>query len=390
MKLKNLTLGFALLGLFSISQAQNQDTTSSQIIVDSALVDPNPVFVKCPPYYIVEPTDSIQTIEINLNQKAKNKSLLCGDELQYVSHFPQSLIDKSLYISDYTVKVDTFQNTIRVDYNLTSTPNKTSDSTLFILNKYLPSLTNFNSGIYPFGDTWYFTERYMIGDSVYTDNRINFQPYEPCISYTTQGDSLLIIRKRISSICPSTTIISKYHAALAQICYFDTPVENSPDFMLNVSIEDSVIYNKFVCMALGYRVVSDTFVVDSKFGYYGNSIFNLTVTELKKTQVWCVTAPCPMVDTYLEYDFGVVNLRQGIKTDIDKDKIGNGINVFPNPALDKLRIKGVNSISLTDLYGNISQFAGDGEFDISSLSSGIYSVSYWLNDQLYVEKLLKK
>jgi len=77
---------------------------------------------------------------------------------------------------------------------------------------------------------------------------------------------------------------------------------------------------------------------------------------------------------------------------LDNDR--NNINVYPNPASDKLFINGLTDIDITffDINGkeifNISK--ANGSIDISALPQGVYIVKFRSADKIIVKRVIKQ
>jgi hypothetical protein len=75
------------------------------------------------------------------------------------------------------------------------------------------------------------------------------------------------------------------------------------------------------------------------------------------------------------------------------NEIGSQITVYPNPTNDRFEVEAadVEKVIVTDLKGKqLLEFPGSEEYDISSLSAGIYMVAVQTQKGVFTEQIIKK
>ncbi|MDP1728483.1 MAG: two-component regulator propeller domain-containing protein [Bacteroidota bacterium] len=93
-------------------------------------------------------------------------------------------------------------------------------------------------------------------------------------------------------------------------------------------------------------------------------------------------------------NYGLVRFNPNA-TGTDEIKAGNNIEMYPNPATEKLSVNGINpnsTISIYNLNGQLvlSQELNGSEIDISQLVNGIYTAKITDNTGVYTQKLVKQ
>ena len=356
MKTKLISLAIALLSLASVSIAQNE----------------------------------IMPFNPNLKPVLQG-SLLCGDEVKRVSYVSDSLNDK--WHTDTKIMVDTLEGEIAIHIHFSSPlpyvkmiPVKT-DSVVSVLNPYLP--INIYQSINSNKVGWNLNEFFYL-DNVLVESRFfvnekdlqEINPFQNCYSVISECDKIKVLRKQRRAICPSYSVYTKYNITTKTYHTTDVPSSFSESFVV-LDVEDSIVNQPYTCLAIGNRVVVDTINVNTPLA----SNVDLKINEVVEHVVTCITIPCNPQKYKLNYYSEKFILPSCIKTGIENGHFTNEL-VYPNPATDKLFVKGATKITLTNVMGSKLSYLGDGEFNLNGLNSGLYLVTYEINGENYSTKIL--
>lgn len=341
-----------------------------------------------------EPSTSIVSI-----QPILHGSLLCGDEVKRITKVPSTLKDK--WFLNTKAEIDSNKRTIQLKYYF-KTPdgslpfvNPLRDTLITTLNEKLPK--NIDLHLNEAHLDWSFKEQYLLDDTLYNSNLISVididlylrkaNPFQKCFTIENTCGKLQVVRHEVRPICPSYGIYTKYGINLNKTVTYSEKL-GKKDTIYNtiaeLSFEDSIVQYAVVCLAVGNTIRRDTI----NFSNITDRTFNdFIIKEHNIQEVICVTTPCYPLEYNVVYSLGYVTLSTCLKTGIDKEDFVNEIP-YPNPATEKLYVKGVSSIILTDILGNKSKINGDGEFNIEGLKSGLYLLNYEINGENYSSKIL--
>jgi chitinase len=158
---------------------------------------------------------------------------------------------------------------------------------------------------------------------------------------------------------------------------------------------------------ISYCDIISTYTVtdaDDMVGSGANSIRYNGVTTIKSkttyalanasgVMIWQITEDCATTNSHSL----LLAISQTVTTAPVAAPISvNSINVFPNPAQDKIMIEGVNMeegdiVTLTDISGKVvfSQAWTSGSLDISQLNQGLYIVSIRSDKGVYTTRIQK-
>lgn len=364
MKTKLFSLAIALLSLAKLSMAQDAE----------------------PPTQITEVAPILEG------------SLLCGNEVKRISSVHKVLTDK--WYQNTITEIDTVNRKIFLRYNF-----KTPDASLPLVNPFRDTLiTTLNEKLPKNIDLhlneahldWSFKEQYLLDDTLYNSNLISVidfdfylrkaNPFQKCFTINNVCDKLQVVRHEVRPICPSYGVFTKYNISVAGSKYSVEGVDNVTYSRANaeLSFVDSIAQYAVVCLAVGNIIKTDTIdFVNLGFTHFESFKINEKVTHI----IYCVTTPCNPIIYNLVYNLGEVKLPSCIKTGIENDHFTNEV-VYPNPATEKLFVKGVSNITLIDVLGNKSTLKGNGEFDIDGFKSGLYLLNYEINGENYSTKIL--
>jgi len=158
---------------------------------------------------------------------------------------------------------------------------------------------------------------------------------------------------------------------------------------------------------INYCDIISTYTVtdaDDMVGSGANSIRYNGVTTIKSKatyalanasgiMIWQITEDCATTNSHSL----LLAISQVVTTTPVAAPVSvNSINVFPNPAQDRVTIEGVNLeegdvVTLTDLSGKVvlSQTLTSGSLDISQLNQGLYIVSVRSDNGVYTTRIQK-
>ncbi len=141
--------------------------------------------------------------------------------------------------------------------------------------------------------------------------------------------------------------------------------------------------------------------VGSGLGFYEYTMYNLPDWTGGFNDVLCVWYNDSIIfhnasQYRSDYDLSAFPRNYCTMEDITLTEISNthNINIFPNPAVDKIRIEYGESelafVGIFDILGNqIYVCIQNNELDLSALSSGIYCLKFVANGKIVVEKIIK-
>lgn len=326
-------------------------------------------------------------------------SLLCGDEVKRITSVPSTLKDK--WFVNTKAELDSNKRTIQLKYYF-KTPdgslpfvNPLRDTLITTLNEKLPK--NIDLHLNEALLDWSFKEQYLLDDTLYNSNLISVididlylrkaNPFQKCFTIENTCGKLQVVRHEVRPICPSYGIFTKYGINLNKTVTY-TEKQGKKDTIYNtiaeLSFEDSIVQYAVVCLAIGNTIRRDTI----NFSNITDRTFNDFIIKEHNIQVVnCVTTPCYPLEYNVVYSLGEVKLPLCLQTGIEAELPINEV-VYPNPATDKLFVKGVFKITLTDVMGGKLSFLGNGEFNIQGLKSGLYLLNYEINGENYSSKIL--
>jgi Secretion system C-terminal sorting domain len=291
-------------------------------------------------------------------------SALCGENILIKVDFPKT--NESVYLDSKKIVSDTVKSYISINYylkkNVGKVASQTTDSS--ILNSYI---TKFYTNPY-----WHVVHTFYL-DSVFVYSKdVEFNPFATCFKYNYSCEKVSVMRNKLKLNCSATVDITKKYT------------EQSND-TLNMIYNDSTIATGFKCASSKYIKHIDTLSI-SNLGNVNYTI-NTKQTEIQYT-ICPFVPPCYQPKYSLSNIIGKADLSKCIPTSVDDVEL-NTIDVYPNPASDKLYITSKPEIiQLIDVYGQQHSFNGSGKYDVSQLKRGIYTVLYQQNGNMVREKLV--
>lgn len=305
--------------------------------------------------------------QIVFNPKVFNGSVLC-DTLSTTFNLPTDFQGRYDYTTT-VIKSDTGRY-LEIQHHLTRSNADSvkqittdlykyfADEPFFNINKPHENYSNVN---------WKVTYSVFIdGQKEYTRIADGY-PFEKCFTTKSTCKEITVYRKTLRPNCSSSIYYPK----------FSSSVSNDS---ISVFFRDSIVFSQTTCLALGFRIHTDSITVKE----LEPQLYNIFAKEEQK--VYCITAPCfPLIWTHKLEDTDLSNcIISGIEANSTTTT-----RIYPNPAISTIQIPEFDgTLQLTNQLGQKFSINGNERFDISNLEAGLYMVSYQLKSKLYREKLI--
>lgn len=314
----------------------------------------------CPnTFYFPIGTADLHNCPSNEGENVFDGSKLCGD-LTLTLNLPESM--RGHYAYDYNAWIDDETGRLIVPYYLNYNEEEDSISEITIDFSWFATHLNFPRD----REIEVVQEIYYEGIPVYRKMSNGFA-YSTCYEFSADCEGAEIYRKSLREICPE----------------FDISTTKSYQIMddsLVVKFEDLYEYMEWTCLAEGSYMHVDSIIIkdlDARLyrlyaGEYG------TYKDLRRPEI-------PFKPSYQ----GEIDLRECVITASPKYKEINCGKPYPNPAHNTIQMHDFKgNLTLTSSTGQVFVISGDGQYDISTLESGLYIISYERNGRIEREKFI--